>query len=87
MSEITFGSDGHIAGLSRRALEADFRWVDARRHEMEDECERLRSENARLTALCGMLCGRLRTADRITGMGWMDERLAGMMRELGVEAD
>ncbi len=48
MREIVFGSPEHIAGLSRKALEEDFRWMYSRMMEMEDICERLDAENAEL---------------------------------------
>lgn len=48
MSEIAFGTPEHIAGLSREALEADFRYVQDRRTELEEACERLQDENERL---------------------------------------
>lgn len=48
MSEIVFGTPEHIAGLSREALEADFRYVQDRRTELEEACERLQDENGRL---------------------------------------
>lgn len=48
MSEIIFGTPEHVAGLSRKALEEDFQWVNDRRMELEGECERLDAENARL---------------------------------------
>lgn len=48
MSEIIFGTQEHIAGLSREALEADFRYVQDRRMELEEACERLQAENAKL---------------------------------------
>lgn len=48
MSEIIFGTPEHVAGLSRKALEEDFRWVNDRRMELEGECERLDAENAKL---------------------------------------
>lgn len=45
---IEFGSPEHIAGLSRAALETDFRFVNDRRNELEDACEQLEAENTRL---------------------------------------
>ena len=48
MSEIIFGTPEHVAGLSRKALEEDFQWVNDRRMELEGECERLDAENAKL---------------------------------------
>lgn len=45
MSEIEFGSPEHIAGLSRKALEEDFLWAQARREELKGICERLDAEN------------------------------------------
>ena len=51
MSGIVFGTPEHIAGLSREALEADFRYVQDRRMELEEACERLQAENAKLREL------------------------------------
>lgn len=48
MSEIIFGTTEHVAGLSRKALEEDFQWVNDRRMELEGECERLDADNAKL---------------------------------------
>lgn len=48
MKDIEFGSDEHIKGLSRKALEEDFKWVCSRMLEMEAEYERLDAENEKL---------------------------------------
>lgn len=94
--EIVFGTPEHIAGLSRRALEEDFRWVQDRRMELENECERLDVENAKLREL-------VRTFYHCTTSGECDEchingggpvhlmpdticdTIHDRMRELGVE--
>lgn len=51
MSEIIFGTPEHVAGLSRKALEEDFQWVNDRRMELEGECERLDAENDKMREL------------------------------------
>lgn len=61
MSEIIFGTQEHVAGLSRKALEEDFQWVNDRRMELEGECERLDTENAKLRDLA-LNCYRMAKA-------------------------
>ena len=50
--EIVFGTSEHIAGLSRKALEEDFRWVQKRCTELEVElqkrCTELEVERERM---------------------------------------
>lgn len=87
MSEIAFGTPEHIAGLSREALEADFRYVQDRRMELEEACERLQAENAELRELVRELYDELDAAtqyDAGGGRGVVHE-FSDRMRELGVE--
>ena len=51
MGDFEFGSQEHIDGLSRNALEADFRFVVDRMREAEGEWERLKAENEKLREL------------------------------------
>lgn len=55
MKDIEFGSDEHIKGLSRKALEEDFKWVCSRMLEMEAECERLDAENEKLNKVIAQI--------------------------------
>ena len=48
MSEMEYGSDEHLDGLSRNALKTEVRWWHDRANEMEGECERLQADNAKL---------------------------------------
>ena len=82
MSEIVFGTPEHVAGLSRKALEEDFQWVNDRRMELEGECERLDTENAELRELVRDLYG----------LAWPEcpgaaEAYLPRIQSLGVEVD
>lgn len=87
MSEIIFGTPEHIAGLSRKALEEDFRWVNDRRMELEGECERLDAENAKLRELVVEVfkCARRGAACETCKVNNDGYACVYIMRELGVE--
>lgn len=71
IEEIVFGSPEHIAGLSREALESDFRYVVDRNKELEGLVDEFAAENKELR-------------ERMDDMRVFFE-LA--MRELGIEVD
>lgn len=80
--EIVFGTPEHIAGLSRKALEEDFLWVQNRRMLLESECERLDSENAKLREACADLLHMAESHDP-EWLHWPE--LHDELRELGIE--
>lgn len=55
--------------------------------EAEREVDRLQTENAKLRKLCGIIYGRLQSAEEVTEMGLVDARLTRRMHELGIEVD
>lgn len=62
--DIEYGSTEHIGGLSRFALEAEFRWLLSRCRELEAECVRLSEvqaerEKCRLIGCVCSECGAL----------------------------
>ena len=94
MREIEFGTPEHVAGLSREALEADFRWLVSRNDEVEGICERLIRENYELRKLVrDLIDGPLLYAvyhgdEDLTvseGIEWAKADMRRRARELGVE--
>lgn len=79
MSDIVFGTPEHIAGLSREALEADFRYVQDRRTELEEACERLQDENERLRSC---LSDSAENAKQIMHEAHVQEEENAKLREL-----
>lgn len=55
--EIEYGSPEHINGLSRFALEAEFRWLLGRCRELEAECVRLSEAHLTERGKCSMYYG------------------------------
>lgn len=85
MSEIVFGTPEHVAGLSRKALEEDFQWVNDRRMELEGECERLDTDNAKLRELVHMMLRVAGIAEYATDAEW--QVIARYLSKLGIEVD
>lgn len=89
MGDFEFGSQEHIDGLSREALEADFRFVVDRMREAECEWERLKAENEKLRELVRQMYPgakaflqlgvRLGCNDTLSYDWWLQ------LRELGIE--
>ena len=85
MNEIVFGTQEHIEGLSRNALEEDFRWVNDRRMELEGECERLDAENAKLRELFSETLIRLAAANEAANCDFMDARYCELLESHGIK--
>lgn len=60
MNEIEYGSEEHLSGLSREALESEFRWLLDWCRELEAECIRLgRWQRCRIANGTCSRCGAL----------------------------
>lgn len=68
--EFEYGSQEHLNGLSRFALEAEFRWLLSRCRELEAECVRLSETHLTERGKCSMYYGE---DDHGTDSFWCSE--------------
>lgn len=100
MSEMEYGSDEHLDGLSRDALKAEVRWWHGRALEMEDESAKLREQIQDAEHEESIVWDRVRSAERrndklrklladfrnaMWSAGEWTEPFDERMRELGVD--